>query len=112
MVIKKFDIEKIIGKTVLVFGAHPDDVEFGAGGTISLMSGNNEVAEIVATDGGWGTHKTDLNRGDLAKQRFDEAEKSSKLLGIKKIIFWSYPDGELSSWDKHLRLKITKTILK
>ena len=43
---------KIKDKTVLTFSAHPDDVEYYAGGTLlKLTSANNKLVQVVVTNG-------------------------------------------------------------
>ena len=60
---------------VLVFGAHPDDVELGCGGTIiKLVSAGKKVGIIDLTKGELGT------RGN-AESRKQECEKASEILG-------------------------------
>ena len=67
MILEKFDISQLKNKKILAFGAHPDDIEFGAGGTLAQFSGQNSVEIIIATDGGLGTHDQKLKNGDIVE---------------------------------------------
>lgn len=60
---------------VLAFGAHPDDIEIGAGGTLAKHSKNKDkVLMVIAT--------VPRNR----KERIEESKKSAKILGAKLMI--------------------------
>ena len=62
---------------ILAFGAHPDDVELGCAGTLSLsVSQGKSVAIIDLTEGELGT------RGDVQKRK-KEAENAANILNIK-----------------------------
>lgn len=61
---------------ILAFGAHPDDVELGCGGTIALSIAQGKTVAIVdLTQGELGT------RGDI-QTRKSEAKKASDILKI------------------------------
>ena len=61
--------------TVLVFGAHPDDIEIGMGGTICRLAANgNEVISCIASI------------PDERPVRLAEAKAAAELLGIKDVI--------------------------
>jgi len=60
---------------LLVFGAHPDDIEFGCGGIVALeVRAGRRVHLIVCSKGEAGTHGT-------PDQRVAEAHAAAKLLG-------------------------------
>ena len=60
---------------LLVFGAHPDDIEFGCGGAIaSETRAGRKVHFVICSRGESGTHGTPT-------QRMAEAKKAAKLLG-------------------------------
>jgi bacillithiol biosynthesis deacetylase BshB1 len=72
---------------VLVFGAHPDDVELGCGGTVAKMVGQGKKVAIV-----------DLTRGELgtrgsAELREQEAHTAAEILGVKTRINLRLKDG-------------------
>lgn len=47
----KVPIDKVEGKTILVFTPHPDDELFGAGGTIALLNRHhNKVVIVIYTN--------------------------------------------------------------
>jgi bacillithiol biosynthesis deacetylase BshB1 len=72
---------------VLAFGAHPDDIELSAAGTIaSLVAQQKKVAIVDLTRGELGT------RGS-ADLRDKEAEASAKLLGVAKRVNLNLGDG-------------------
>ena len=53
---------------VLVVGAHPDDTEFGAGGTIAAFTGAGQEAHyIVCTDGSKGSKDRSVDPRDLVQ---------------------------------------------
>lgn len=99
-------------KNILAVMAHPDDDAFGPAGTIIYLSKSNNIYEVLLTTGQSGenqkTGKKENNLGDLRKK---EAEKSAKILGIKKIFFLDYFDGSLSNNLYHeIAEKIDKII--
>ncbi len=74
---------------ILVFGAHPDDAELGAGGTIAKEVANGKKVGIV-----------DLTRGELgtrgsAKIRDTEAMEAAKILKVSVRENLSFRDGFL-----------------
>ncbi|MEO0312212.1 MAG: hypothetical protein RIQ89_1869 [Bacteroidota bacterium] len=72
---------------LLVFGAHPDDAELGCGGTIlKHLAMGKKVAIVDLTEGELGT------RGS-AKTRYEEAARSSAILGLTARINLKMQDG-------------------
>jgi bacillithiol biosynthesis deacetylase BshB1 len=62
-------------KKILIFGAHPDDVEFGCGGlVIKEINAGNSVKMVICSLGEAGTNGT-------PEGRKKEAENSAKLVG-------------------------------
>ncbi len=90
---------------ILVFGAHPDDAELGAGGTIAKEIANGKKLGIV-----------DLTRGELgtrgsAEIRDKEAKKAGKILGIAVRENLGFADGFFVN-DKTHQLEIIKMLRK
>jgi LmbE family N-acetylglucosaminyl deacetylase len=76
--------------------AHPDDAEFGAGGTIArLIDMGTDVRYVVVTDGASGSDDPTLTRDRLAEIRELEQRAAAKALGVTEIEFLGYPDGFL-----------------
>ena len=74
---------------VMAFGAHPDDVEIGCGGTvIKLCDAGRKVVVVDMVRGELGT------RGS-AETRQQEAEASSKILGIHARENLCLEDGDI-----------------
>ncbi len=81
---------------ILALGAHPDDIEYGCGGTfLKFARKGMDIYFMVLTKGEFG--------GD-PETREKEQEEAMKLLGVKKIFWGGYTDTELPSE----RIVITK----
>lgn len=81
---------------ILAVGAHPDDIELYAGGTIATWIGEGAyVAMLVLTDGRLGSHDFTIDPVDVAATRNAEARAAADFLGAGEIIFGGFPDGGL-----------------
>ncbi len=83
-------------KVVMVIAAHPDDSEFGSGGTIAKwVREGQKVICVVCTNGDKGTSDETMTSEKLAKVREQEQRAAAKVLGVSEVIFLGYPDGGL-----------------
>ncbi|MGQ9613201.1 MAG: PIG-L deacetylase family protein [Chloroflexus sp.] len=88
-------------KTALVVVAHPDDAEFGCGGTLAAWAAEGwEITLVVCTDGSGGGPDDATDVGPAARRRISEIRKAeqqaaAKVLGLKEVFFLDYPDGML-----------------
>jgi LmbE family N-acetylglucosaminyl deacetylase len=97
---------------VMVVSAHPDDPDFGAGGSIArLVDGGAEVTYVIVTDGRQGGEDPNQKDSELVLIRQREQRAAAKVLGVKKIEFLGYKDGHLSP-DLKLRRDIVRMIRK
>ncbi len=90
---------------ILVFGAHPDDAELGAGATIAKEVANGKKVGIV-----------DLTRGELgtrgtAEIRDKEAAKAAGILGVAIRENLEFADGFFTN-DREHQLEVIKMIRK
>jgi LmbE family N-acetylglucosaminyl deacetylase len=86
---------------VLAIGAHPDDIEFGCGGTLTRYAQRgHDVFLFVATDGGLG--------GDPAVRR-REQEEAALVMGVRRVFWGGYRDTEVPL-DRELIVKIESVI--
>lgn len=84
------------GKRVLFISAHPDDADFGAGGTVIKWLKQGACAAIViATNGDKGAQENMLTSKQLAKIRKKEQLAASQFLGLEHTWFLDYPDAHL-----------------
>ena len=83
-------------KRILCLQPHPDDADFGAGGTIAKLVGNGcEVIYVSVMDDRVGTFEYNLWPERLAIMRMKEQEEAAKILGVKNLIWLGYRDSEL-----------------
>lgn len=82
-------------KTVFAVFAHPDDEAFGPAGTLFHYSKTHDVYLICVTNGEAGENHSGNKTNLLAKIRRAELENSASILGVKKVFFLNYKDGEL-----------------
>jgi LmbE family N-acetylglucosaminyl deacetylase len=82
---------------VLVITAHPDDVDFGASGTLALWSTLGiAITLCVITDGDAGGFDPTVPRSDIPGIRHAEQRAAAALWGASDVIFLGYRDGELT----------------
>lgn len=97
-------------KHLLVIAAHPDDIEFGAAGTIALWTAAGaRVTFCMVTDGGAGSNKPDTDLPALILQRQEEQRAAAAILGVQEVRFMGYKDGVLQP-TLELRRDITRII--
>ena len=86
---------------ILVFGAHPDDVELGCSGTIIKHLKNGQIVGII-----------DLSRGDLGTRgtietRNQESIQSTKVLGVQLRENMDFRDGLFEN-NKENKIELIK----
>lgn len=95
---------------VLTVTAHPDDTEFGFGGTIARWTDEGRLVwYCVATNGDKGTADRTITPKQLAVIRQAEQRAAAKALGVQEVFFLGYPDGELED-TRELLGKIVRVI--
>ena len=83
----------------LAIGAHPDDVEFGCGGTLAKWAAAGcEIFHLVCTDGSKGSWDPADDPATLVASRQVEQRAASVALGgAGSVVFLGWRDGELES---------------
>jgi LmbE family N-acetylglucosaminyl deacetylase len=82
---------------ILVITAHPDDVDFGAGGTVATWTAKGiEVSYCVITDGDAGGFDPTIPRADIPGIRRAEQTAAAEVLGVTDLHWLGYPDGRLT----------------
>jgi len=90
---------------ILVFGAHPDDVELGCGATLAKeISKGKKVGIIDLTRGELGTRGT-------AETRDVESEEAAKILGVEFRTNMEFADGFFVN-DRLHQMELIKMIRK
>lgn len=94
----------------LVVVAHPDDLDFGAAGTIATWTDEGiEVTYCICTDGDAGGFDPAVPRDQISGIRQAEQRAAAKEVGVGEVVFLGYPDGQLvPSFD--LRRDISRVI--
>ncbi|MEJ6791339.1 MAG: bacillithiol biosynthesis deacetylase BshB1 [Lacinutrix sp.] len=90
---------------ILAFGAHPDDIELGVGGTIAkAIAEGKKVGVIDLTQGELGTRGT-------AETRETEASNAAKVLGLSARENLGFADGFFINNKAH-QLEVIKMLRK
>lgn len=99
-------------KRILVVMAHPDDCDFGAGGTIAQWTARGiSVSYCIITNGDQGGEESDIPLEEMAKVRQREQRDAGKVLGVNDITYLNYRDGWLVP-SIELRKEIVREIRK
>lgn len=81
---------------ILVITAHPDDVDFGAAGSVAAWTAaGSEVAYCIVTDGDAGGFDPAIDRTEIPGIRRAEQTAAAKAVGVSDLTFLGYPDGRL-----------------
>lgn len=95
---------------ILVVTAHPDDVDFGAAGSVAVWTGAGlEVAYCIVTDGEAGGSDRTMSRADMAAIRREEQRDAAKAVGVSDVTYLGFADGRLAA-DLDVRRAITAVI--
>ncbi len=83
-------------RRALVISAHPDDIEFGAGGTISRWADEGwEVSYVIVTSGQRGVQDPRQDLEAFGRLREEEARAAAKICGVTDVTFLGYMDNEV-----------------
>ena len=95
---------------ILVVVAHPDDVDFGSGGTIATwIAEGHEVVYCLVTDGQAGGSDNTVTREQVAQTRRLEQTAAAKILGVTELHWLGFQDGAVIA-DLNLRREISAII--
>jgi len=78
---------------ILIFGAHPDDSEFLAGGVAALYRQQGHQVKMVSLTNGDAGH-TEMGGAPLARRRRQEAAAAAAVLGAESLVLDNH-DGTL-----------------
>jgi LmbE family N-acetylglucosaminyl deacetylase len=102
--------ESSVPARVLVVAAHPDDPEFGFGGTAAAWTAaGTAVYYLVCTRGDKGSDDPTMLTARLMQLRQSEQRAAAAVLGVKEVRFLDFHDGELTP-SLDLRRAIVRAI--
>ena len=95
---------------VLVVAAHPDDIEFGAAGTIARwVSEGADVRYLLVTRGDKGSDDPEADVDALVSLREREQRAAAAEIGVAGVDFLDEPDGQVEP-SLRLRERITRAV--
>ncbi|MCY9593541.1 PIG-L family deacetylase [Paenibacillus chitinolyticus] len=102
-------------KTLLFVFAHPDDESFACGGTMAKYAESGHAVHLAcATSGCKGKtgEYTFTCREEIAVYREGELRRAAAVLGVERVHFYRYPDGDLAEVREDLlAARVAATIL-
>ena len=103
-------IDLPVPAVALAVGAHPDDIEFGCGGTLAKWAAAGcRLHHVVLTDGSKGTWDKSTDTDELTKVRRNEQREAARILGGGEVRFLDLVDGELDSGTEE-RMRVCEVI--
>ena len=95
---------------VMFVAAHSDDPDFLAGGTIArLAKEGREITYVIVTNGNKGSSDRGVTSEQLAPIRAEEQRRAARVLGVERVEFLGYEDGEVDD-TRDLRRDVTRQI--
>jgi LmbE family N-acetylglucosaminyl deacetylase len=100
-----------VPQRALAVGAHPDDIEFGCGGTLAKWAAHGCVVHYaVLTDGSKGTWDVHADTQKLVATRQTEQREAAHRIGATgSVTFLGAVDGELDN-THHMRDSLSRLI--
>ena len=93
----------------LVIVAHPDDIDFGAAGTVAVLTSHGvDVVYGLVTDGDAG-EPAHLSPAELVATRRAEQTEAARIVGVDELHWLGFPDGAVMA-DLTLRREISRLI--
>jgi LmbE family N-acetylglucosaminyl deacetylase len=90
--------------------AHPDDVDFGAAGSVAAWTDHGiDVSYCIVTDGDAGGADTGIPRSEMAEVRHKEQTAAANAVGVTDLHWLGFPDGSVQP-TLELRKAITRVI--
>ena len=98
-----------VPERALVVVAHPDDIDFGAAGSIATLTrAGCEVSYCLVTSGEAGP-PDDADRDELRALRESEQRSAAAVVGVHDVRFLGYPDGRVEA-NLALRRDLSRVI--
>lgn len=95
---------------VLAIMAHPDDVDFGAAGTVAQWTKSGiSVTYGIVTDGDAGGFDPSIPRAEIPAIRRAEQRAAAAEIGVDDVHFLGYRDGDVTA-SQDLRRDISRLI--
>jgi len=93
------NLTQYIGQTVLIVGAHPDDIESTSGGTVALLTAQGtNVVYVLTTNGDKGWSKdTSMTSEMVAVTRYNEQLAAAAVLKVSTVQMLDFEDGFLNN---------------
>lgn len=99
-----------VPERILVVTAHPDDVDFGAAGSVAVWTdAGAQVSYCVVTDGDAGGSDPSVSREEMRRIRRSEQEAAAAEVGVKDLFWLGYSDGRVEA-SIDLRRDISRVI--
>jgi len=97
-------------QTYLLVVAHPDDSEFGAGGTVARLTDlGKKVVVVQVTSGNKGSADRNADPAQVGATREAELLEATRRVGVSEVVFLRCMDGELAP-NLDLRERIVRMI--
>lgn len=93
----------------MVVTAHPDDVDFGAGGTVARWTDAGIKVSYCVCTRGEASGPAGADRGATAERRMAEQRAAAAVLGVQDVTFLTHPDGAVVA-SLQLREDISRVI--
>jgi LmbE family N-acetylglucosaminyl deacetylase len=95
---------------ILMIVAHPDDIEFGAAGSVARWTEHGAtVTYCIVTNGAAGSNDPTVNLKELVERRQNEQKEAGRLVGVEDVRFLGFADGMLEP-TLELRRQLTRVI--
>ena len=95
---------------VMIIAPHPDDPEFGIGGTVARWTQEGrKVIYIICTNGDKGSDDPEITSAHLGEIRIVEQREAALTLGVSEVVFLRHEDQSLED-TADFRKEIVKVI--